>query len=195
MHIGEKFFEEEDLKKFGFKSLGLNVKIKKNVGIFFTENISIGNNVRIDDFTILVASKSDVIIGNNVHIAANCYIAGSDGFEMMDFSGLAPGVMVFSGSDDYSGKKLTNPTIPSKYIGGVCGKVTLEKHVIIGAGTVILPKLTVGEGVSVGALSLVNKTLKPWGVYFGIPARRLRERSKELLILEKEYLSEQNLST
>ena len=193
MHIGEKFYSDHDLKNFGFKSIGNNVKIKKNVGIFFTENVSIGNNVRIDDFTIIVASGSDVIIGNNVHIAANCYIAGSDGFEMKDFSGLAPGVMIFSGSDDYSGKKLTNPTIPKKYTGGICGKVTLEKHVIIGAGAVVLPKLTIGEGVSVGALSLVNKTLKPWGVYFGLPVKRLRERSREMLLLEREYLNEQDL--
>jgi galactoside O-acetyltransferase len=193
MHIGEKFYSDQDLKNFGFKSIGSNVKIKKNVGIFFTENVSIGNNVRIDDFTIIVASGSDVIIGNNVHIAANCYIAGSDGFEMKDFSGLAPGVMIFSGSDDYSGKKLTNPTIPKKYTGGICGKVTLEKHVIIGAGAVVLPMLTIGEGVSVGALSLVNKTLKPWGVYFGLPVKRLHERSREMLLLEREYLNEQDL--
>jgi galactoside O-acetyltransferase len=193
MHIGEKFYSDQDLKNFGFKFIGNNVKIKKNVGIFFTENVSIGNNVRIDDFTIIVASGCDVIIGNNVHIAANCYIAGSDGFEMKDFSGLAPGVMIFSGSDDYSGKKLTNPTIPKKYTGGICGKVTLEKHVIIGAGAVVLPKLTIGEGVSVGALSLVNKTLKPWGVYFGLPVKRLRERSREMLLLEREYLEKQEL--
>jgi len=193
MHIGEKFYSDKDLKNFGFKSIGNNVKIKKNVGIFFTENVSIGNNVRIDDFTIIVASGSDVIISNNVHIAANCYIAGSDGFEMKDFSGLAPGVMIFSGSDDYSGKKLTNPTIPKKYVGGICGKVTLEKHVIIGAGTVILPKVTIGEGSSVGAMSLVSKPLKSWGIYFGTPVKRLRDRSKDMLALEQEYIKNQNI--
>ena len=39
MHIGEKFYSDQDLKNFGFKSIGNNVKIKKNVGIFFTENV------------------------------------------------------------------------------------------------------------------------------------------------------------
>jgi galactoside O-acetyltransferase len=39
----------------------------------------------------------------------------------------------------------------------------------------------------------VNKSLKPWGVYFGMPAKRLRERSKEMLLLEKEYLSDRDL--
>ena len=57
----------------------------------------------------------------------------------------------------------------------------------------MLPKLTIGEGVSVGALSLVNKTLKPWGVYFGLPVKRLRERSREMLLLERKYLNEKDL--
>ncbi len=55
------FYDEKDLLTFGFKELGKNVKIKKNVSLFFTENISIGDNVRIDDFTIIVASKDPVL--------------------------------------------------------------------------------------------------------------------------------------
>ena len=56
---------------------------------------------------------------------------------------------------------------------------------IIGTQSVILPDVTIGEGSSVGAMSLVNRSLEPWGVYFGVPARRLKERSKDLLELEK----------
>ena len=105
MHVGEEFYKEEDLNGFGFKSLGKNVKIKKNVGLYFTENISIGDNVRIDDFTIIVASKEPVVLGNNVNIASQCYIAGSEGFIMKDFSTFAPQVKIFTGSDDYLGYK------------------------------------------------------------------------------------------
>lgn len=188
MNLGETFYSEEELRQAGFKYLGKNVKIKKNAGIFFTENVSIGDNVRVDDFTILVASGPEFQIGSYVHIASHCYVAGSGGFVMEDFSGLSPGVLVFSGSDDYSGRKLTNPTVPRKYIGGKKGKVVLKRHVIIGAGTVILPDLTIGMGSSVGAQSLVTSNLDPWGVYVGIPVRRLSERKKDLLSLEKELL-------
>ena len=83
---------------------------------------------------------------------------------------------------------MTNPTVPRKYLGGVKGNVTLERHVIIGSGSVILPKILIGEGSSVGALSLVTKNLEPWGVYFGVPVKRLTNRSKKLLELEKEML-------
>ncbi len=189
MHIGETFYTAEELNSFNFKSLGKNVKIKRNVGIFFTENVSIGNNVRIDDFTIIVAGQAGLTIGSYVHIASHCYLAASHGIIMNDFSGLSPGVKIFSGSDDYSGEKLTNPTLPKKYIGGKCGTVTLAKHVIIGAGTTILPECTIGEGTSVGSMSLVNKNLSPWGVYFGCPVRRLKERKKIILDLEKDFLA------
>jgi acetyltransferase-like isoleucine patch superfamily enzyme len=191
MHIGSNYYSRNELKKIKFLSIGTNVLIKKNASMYFVENISIGSNVRIDDNVVIVASKKDspVKIGNYVHIASNCYLAGSDGIEMMDFTVLAPGVMIFSGSDDYSGKKLTNPMVDKLYTGGKYGKVTLRRHVIIGANSVVLPTVTINEGSSVGALSLVNKNLDPWGVYFGIPAKRLKSRYKNILELEKKFLS------
>ena len=190
MHMGISFYSEKELKKFKFRSIGKNVLIKKNVGLYFIENISIGNNVRIDDNVIIVASKKEnpVKIGNYVHIASNCYLAGSAGIEMSDFSTLATGVQIFSASDDYSGKKLTNPTVGKPYIGGKSGKVTLGKHVIIGAGSIILPDVTIKQGSSVGALSLVSKDLEEWGVYFGIPVKKIKNRHKDILELEKKFL-------
>lgn len=189
MHVGISFYSEKELKKFKFRSIGKNVLIKKNVGLYFVENISIGNNVRIDDNVIIVASKKEnpVKIGNYVHIASNCYLAGSDGIEVMDFTTFAPGVLIFSGSDDYSGKKLTNPMVGNPYAGGKSGKVTLCKHVIIGAGSVVLPDVTIKQGSSVGALSLVNKDLNAWGVYAGIPVKKIKSRHKDILKLEKNF--------
>jgi len=188
MHIGSNFYSDDELKSFKFKSLGKNVKIKKNVAIYFVENITIKDNVRIDDNTVIVASNNSTTIGNYVHIASNCYIAASEGLKMEDFSGLAPGVNIFTGSDDYSGKKLTNPTVDRKYIGGKSGEVVLGRHVIIGSNSVILPGVHIGEGSSVGALSLVTKSLESWGIYFGAPVKKIKSRSQKLLELEKEFL-------
>ncbi len=190
MHVGERFYEHSELLQFGFNRVGQNVKIKRNVGLFFTENISIGDNVRIDDFTIIVASREAVVIGSNVNLAAFCYVAGSEGVEFGDFSTFAPGVMIFSGSDDYHGHKLTGATIPKKYTGGEHGKVRIGRHCIVGANSVILPKVTLGEGVSVGALSLVRKNLEPWTIYAGNPLKLIKTRSQELLELEKNYFQD-----
>jgi len=184
------YYTSKELKNFKFLSLGKNVLIKKNANLYFSENISIGDNVRIDDNVIIVASNKQkpVKIENYVHIASNCYLAGSDGIKLMNFTTLSPGVKIFSGSDDYSGKKMTNPMVNKKYIGGKKGKVTLCKHVIVGANSVILPNVTIQEGSSVGAISLVIKSLDSWGVYCGVPVKKLKNRSKDLLDLEKKFL-------
>lgn len=190
MHLGSTFFSEEELRAANFKYLGKNVKIKKTAGLYFTENMSIGDCTRIDDFSIIVASREPVVIGSFVHIASHCCIAGSEGYEMHDFSGFSPGVMVFTGSDDYTSGKLTNPVVAGitrSLTGGPHGKVVLKKHVIIGANTVILPSVTIEEGSSVGAQSLVTKSLAPWGVYVGSPAKLLKARSNKILENEKEF--------
>jgi acetyltransferase-like isoleucine patch superfamily enzyme len=189
MHLGERFYTDQELAGAGFRFLGRNVKIKRSAGLFFTENIFVGDNSRIDDFTIIVASREPVRIGRHVHISSHCYISGSDGFVMEDFAGLSPGVLIFTSSDDYTGKKLTNPTLPKHLIGGPAGPVILGRHVIVGAGTVILPNVTIGCGSSVGAQSLVKKSLPDWGVYAGNPARLLGPRKKDLLELEREVLA------
>jgi acetyltransferase-like isoleucine patch superfamily enzyme len=188
VHLGERFYTDAEVRACGFRSLGRNVKIKRNAGLFFTENISIGDDVRIDDFSIIVASGEKVSIGSHVHISAHCYISGSHGFVAEDFCTLAPGVLIFTSSDDYSGRRLTNITLPREYIGGPAGEVHLGRHVIIGAGSVVLPGVQIGEGSSVGAQSLVRSSLDSWGIYCGIPVKRLRDRSRDLLALEKEFL-------
>ena len=109
---------------------------------------------------------------------------------MEDFSGLSQGVHVYSRNDDYSGEHLANPTVPTKFTGIKNAEVILRRHVIVGSGTVILPGVTIGEGSAIGALSLVMKSLGSWGVFFGRPARRIKGRSRQLLQLERQLLSE-----
>lgn len=109
---------------------------------------------------------------------------------MDDFSGLSQGVRVYSGSDDYSGSYLTNPTISEMYTKKFISPVRLGRHVIIGSGTVILPGVTIEEGSAVGALSLVTKRLEPWTIYFGNPVKPLKSRRKDLLKLEQQFLQD-----
>lgn len=175
------YFKSEELTQFGFKSVGDNVSIAKNCTIIGLENISIGNNVRIDGGATLACHSGGLNIGNYIHIGANSFLACGAGVILRDFSGLSQGVKIYSVSDDYSGDSLTNPSVPKEYLKTISAPVVLEKHVIIGAGSVILPGANIGEGSAVGALSLVTQPLDEWGVYAGIPAKRMKDRSKDLL--------------
>lgn len=185
------YYSEDDLRQAGFKSIGKNVRIAKNCTIIGLENIEIGDNVRIDGYcTIIAAGDGWVKLGSHIHIGGYCLLSAGDGIQLNDFSGLSQGVRLYSRTDDYSGKHLTNPTVPEKYTGVSRGTVTLGRHVIVGSGSVVLPKVTIGDGSAVGALSLVMKSLEPWGIYFGSPAKRIKERSKQLLELEEQLLRE-----
>lgn len=180
------YYTDSDLREAGFKYIGKNVSIAKNCTIIGLPNISIKDNVRIDgNCTIIAPGNGYVRLGSYIHIGSYCMLSAGDGIEMDDFCGLSQGVKIYSRTDDYSGNYLTNPTVPEKYTKITRGKVKLKKHVIIGSGSVILPRVTIGEGSSVGALSLVTKCLDDWGVYFGAPAKKLKRRSKNLLILEE----------
>ena len=66
--MNNNFLSKQKLRKIKFKVLGKNVKISTNVTIIGEKNIEIGDNVRIDDFTIISAKEGSLKIGSNVHI-------------------------------------------------------------------------------------------------------------------------------
>lgn len=178
------FYKIDELHKLGFKRVGEDVMISRKASFYGIDKIEIGNHVRIDDFCIL---SGNIILKDYIHIAAySALFGGEDGIIMESYSGLSSRVVIYTKSDDYSGNSMTNPTVPAEYKNETCGKVILEKHVIVGTGTSIMPNLTIGEGSSVGSMSLVNKSLDSWGIYAGVPCRRIKERSKKLLTLEQD---------
>jgi galactoside O-acetyltransferase len=67
-----------------------------------------------------------------------------------------------------------------------CYGVKIGSHVIIGAGSIVLPGVTLEEGVAVGALSLVKKDCEAFGIYMGVPAKRIGGRKRDLLELEQQ---------
>ncbi len=182
------YLSEIQLREVGFKHLGENVRISDKASIYNPEMIELGDNSRIDDFCVI---SGRVVIGKYCHITPMCLVAGGvPGVFFSDFCTLAYGVKVFSQSDDYSGLTLTNSLIPKKYKAEIYEPVSIGRHVIIGAGSIILPGVNLAEGCSIGAMTLVNKSTEPWGIYVGNPARRIKERKKDMLELEKKFLAE-----
>lgn len=180
------FLTNVQLKSMGFKYLGQNVRISDKASIYNPETLEVGDNSRIDDFCVI---SGNVTIGRNVHIAIFCNVAGGEkGIVLEDFSGLAYGCHVFSQSDDYSGRTLTNPTVPDEFKKETKAAIRICKHSIVGTSSIILPGVTLAEGTSVGAMTMVTKSTEPWSIYFGIPAKKIKERRRDLLELEKQYI-------
>ena len=164
--------EVENLK---FATVGENVYISDKASIYNPHNISIGSNVRIDDFCILSAGTGGIKIGNNVHIACYVSLIGNSEILVEDFVGISSKSAIYSSSDDYSGEFLSGPTIPLEYKKVDSRTVILKTHSIIGAGCVILPGVIIGEGTAIGSLSLVTKSVEEWKIFGGTPLKFLKK--------------------
>lgn len=181
------FLEEKEIKQFGFKKYGTNLFISKKCSIYNPEKIKLGNNIRIDDFCIL---SGEITIKDNVHISAHCSLYGSSGIIIGDYSGISPGCTIFSATDDFSGNYMVGPMVPNKFRKIIHGKVVISNYVQIGANSIIMPSVKIGTGSAVGAFSLVKKNIEPWKIYFGIPAKEFKNRSKKLLKYVKQLKNE-----
>jgi acetyltransferase-like isoleucine patch superfamily enzyme len=179
--LGGRYLTERDLIEHGIGRSGDNVRVHETAILVDLERIEIGSNVRIDPYCVLSAAGGYLKIGSHIHLGSHDVIVGGGGVELADFVNLSQGVRIYSVSDDYTGESLTSPMIPRHLSHPVSGPVKLGRHVIVGSGSVILPNLSIGDGCALGALSLVNEDLPDWGIYAGIPARRLRDRSRRLL--------------
>lgn len=169
-----------------FKSIGRNVQISDKAVFYNPENISIGDNSRIDDFALLSAGPEGIQIGRYVHIACYACIIGQGKVVMEDYSAISAKVSVFSSTDPYDGKFMTNPTVPEKVRKTKHGSIYIGRHTVVGAGSVIIPDTFLPDGCAVGALSLVIGTnFHKSAILAGIPAKEIRTRATNIFELEK----------
>lgn len=166
---------------------GQDVTIHEAAKIAGAEQMEVGDSVVIDDFTLVLAAGG-VRLGSFVHIGSHVFIGGGGGLVMEDFSGLSGGVRVYTGNEDYLGGQLTNPTVPAPWRVASRMPVHIGRHAIVGSGTVVLPGVTIGEGVAVGALSVVARDLEPWTIYAGNPAKPIKARPRERMLALEEDL-------
>lgn len=184
------FYSENELEDIGFKKLGDNIQISRKASIYSPEKMSFGSNIRIDDFCLL---NGNIELENNIYIAGFTALHGEHKIMMKSFSAIASHGNIYSSSDDYLGDYMANPTVPDKFRNGNRKTVIIGKHAVIGASCVLLPGGNLGEGTSVGSMSLINKSLPPWTVCAGVPAKPIKERNNKILELEQKFHSELEL--
>jgi galactoside O-acetyltransferase len=174
------------------KYQGKNSIIYPLAKIIYPENLSIGMESVIDDFAFIYASGKGIQIGNFCHITAHCSVFAGGKVIFNDFSAIGPGCIVLAESDDYQGNGFIGLKVfGDKYRNRVELDVTFEKHAHVGAGSIIQPGVTIGEGCSIGSGSLVTKSMPPWTICFGSPCKVIKDKPKEKqLQMEKDFLEE-----
>ncbi len=145
----ELFQGKKNAIKIGEKSfIGYGVRIKAG----FDGEIEIGKNVYVHDYTFIFA-HSKLIIGDNTLISPNVFITDFD--------------------HKYPHSKYKN--LLSSKDGYVDKTVFIGKNVWIGANSVILPGVSIGDDSVVGAGSIVTKNVPSGSIAVGNPARVVKK--------------------
>ncbi len=180
------FLTRAELLEVGFGAVGDDVNVDATATFYGASRIALGSHVRIDAGVVLSAGDGGILVGDHVHIAVRVFMTGAARIELRSFAGVSAGTAIFSSNDDYSGAWLTGPTVPDDLRNVTSAPVVLGEHVIVGAGSVILPGVTIGQGAAVGALTLVRKDVPPFAIVAGPRGEVIGERDRQLLELEQE---------
>src|SRR5690606_29706428 len=133
--------------------------------------------------------QAGIELGSYIHLGVGVTLIGAGKIVLNDYSALSSRVAIYSSSDDYGGEFMTNPMVPEAFTNVHHADVIVGRHVSVGAGSVILPGVDLGEGAAIGALSLVASSCDEFSIYAGTPARKVRPRKRDLLDKEKEMQS------
>lgn len=170
----------EELKN-ELASCGEDVFINDDAVIKHPNLTKIGSHVAIDKGVIF---STQMEIGDYIHISPHVCTIGSKETKVIleDFTFVAAGTKIVSGSEDYTGKGLVGPTIPIEYRELIFADVKFEKYAGCGVNCSIMPGVTLAEGSILGANSLLTKSTEPWTIYVGSPAKPIRIREKDTIL-------------
>ena len=171
------FLTRDELAALGLRSVGRAVSVSRHALLFGPENITIGDFSRIDAYSILSAGRAEIVIGRHVHVGAYCALLGQAGVSVGDYASLSPRCLLISSNDDFSGEYLAGPTLPGAVRDVHNAHVTVERYAMLGAGSIVLPGITVGVSAAVGAMSLVKQDVAAFEMVAGVPAVRIGARS------------------
>lgn len=176
---------DEGIKK-SFKRCGNNVYIGHNVMFANPSNISLGDNVRVDPFTLITCGLET---GNNVQICSHVVLGGGSGRKVVlgDWTFIGYGSKLFCASEDYSGDHgPVNEFWGKNKI--YEGDIILENYSGVASDVIVFPGVSIPEGCTVGAQSLIHtkNNLEPWSVFIGNPLVFHKGRNRdEVLRLSK----------
>ena len=181
------FYTKQELIEIGFSSVGEDTRISKKSVFHGINNSSIGDCVRIDDFSTL---KGRINIGNHVHISSFCSISGTGGaIKISDFCGMSTHCAFFTAIEDFINPTLTSPSINSEFSSTICGDIIMEEASKLGASCILLPNVTVGFGATVSANTIVSTNVTQ-GAIIGPKSRHFKVYGYRNLNKIKDFINE-----
>lgn len=174
--------------KARLKACGKEVKIFPMAKIVHPEHVSIGEHTRLCDYSFIHPEGGEVTIGKYCDFEPYSLIWGAGKMRIGNFVNFGPGMKIMGNMYDYRQGDIMVGTVEQTHAGIIADELIIEDHVYFGADVTVLGNVHyIGEGAIIGAQSLVNCDLEPWGVYVGTPARKIGERPRTAIDKVKEY--------
>ncbi len=137
---------------------------------------SVGNNLDIHE-GFAIQNPQKCFVGNDVIIARGCHFNAGGGLVIKDDVGFGPGVKVWTVNH-----RIDDLEKPIRSQGSEYGKIIIEEGVWIAANAILLPnpkkEIVIGKGAVLGAGSVLAKSVPPFSVSMGNPARVIGFRDK-----------------
>ena len=149
---------------------------KNNINTIKKQMKSCGEKVQIHE-SCSFNHADKIEFGSNISIQRDCTFSGHGGIFVGDGTIFAHCVDVLSGNHNYDSEDLEFLPFDERFI---CKKVEIGKFVWIGAHSIILPGVKIGDGAVVGAGSVVTKDVPTLAVVGGNPAKIIKYRNKNV---------------
>jgi acetyltransferase-like isoleucine patch superfamily enzyme len=172
------------------KYCGANVIIGKTVRIRYPELVELHDNVIIDDFTYI---SCGLVMYKHAFIENNCSLMGGQNYKVVmgNHSGIASNcTLVCSNLDFKSGLQLNHNRDLLTFSNS--GDIVLNDHAILGYHCTVYPGVTLGEGARTSEYTRVSKNLDPWGLYYGISAKKIDNVDKDTVLAQLDIYKRKN---
>jgi acetyltransferase-like isoleucine patch superfamily enzyme len=139
------------------------------------ENITIDEHARIDSFVKLEGGKR-LHIGKHVHVASMAHLGIGGGETVLeDYSAVASGGKVISGSNSPEGLSMSAAAPPEMQVVKT-SRTVIKRYAIVFTNATVMPGVTLGEGAVLAAGAVATKDIPAWEIWAGVPARKIGTR-------------------
>ena len=139
-----------------YLSVGEGTQICIGVELYIDHNLDRSPSIKIGRGTYVgqysnIGAYAPVMVGNDVMIGPFCHIVSGD-------------------------HRFDRRDVPMKQQGHSGASVMIEDDVWLGSHVVVLSGVTIGKGAIVAAGGVVTKSIPPYEIWGGVPAKFLKER-------------------
>lgn len=167
------FIRVNFFRLFPYVTIGKKTLIEKNVkiNVLYGGAIKIGNSCELRNGCQLLTYGGDIEIGDNSSINPYTVVYGQGNIKIGNYVRIAAHCVLIPSNHSCSDRSKPIYLQPLVKKG-----IVIEDDVWIGCGVRILDGVVIARGCVIGAGSVVNKSTEPYGIYVGVPAKKIKVR-------------------